>query len=56
VYQRITGGKCGATYVDRNLHALLAERYENSFLSLPITKRGPGSKFMKDFESIKKDF
>jgi hypothetical protein len=56
MYQCITGGKFGATYVDRNLHAMLAERYGKSFLSLPITKRGPGGKFMKEFESIKKDF
>lgn len=51
-----SGGKCGATYVDRNLHDLLARRYGSSFTSLPISKRGPGSRFMSEFESAKKDF
>ena len=50
------GGKCGATFVDRNLDALLARRYQTHYTSLPLNKRGPGSSFMKNFESIKNDF
>ena len=50
------GGKCGATYVDRNLHDLLTRRYGDAFSSLPISKRGPGSRFMDEFEGAKKDF
>ena len=52
----VVGGKCGATFVDRNLSELLTRRFGAHFTSLPLSKRGPGSKFMKDFEYIKNDF
>ena len=38
------------------MHELLTERYGDAFQSLPISKRGPGSRFMSDFEAAKKDF
>ena len=34
----------------------MTQRYGNSFSSLPIQKIGPASKFMEDFETIKRDF
>ncbi len=34
----------------------MRDRYGNAFSSLPVTKVGPGSKFMEDFETIKRDF
>jgi hypothetical protein len=52
----ILGAKCGATSIDRALHSLMTQRYGESFSSLPIQKIGPGSKFMEDFETIKRDF
>ncbi|KAF2462663.1 uncharacterized protein BDR25DRAFT_320566 [Lindgomyces ingoldianus] len=50
------GGKCGGTYVDRNLYRLLTERYGSAFTSLPPERTGPGSRFMQQFESKKKNF
>ncbi|KAL7934660.1 actin-like ATPase domain-containing protein [Trichoderma chlorosporum] len=49
-------GKCGGTYVDRNLLKLLAERFGPAFTTLPFEEVGPGSDFMDAFESKKKDF
>jgi len=50
------GGKCGSTYVDRNLHSLLSKRFGSSFDNLSYSMKGPGSKFMASFESGKKSF
>jgi hypothetical protein len=50
------GAKCGGTYIDRNLYALLAERFGAAFTSLPPERNGPGSPFMQAFESKKKNF
>jgi hypothetical protein len=52
----MVGGKCGATYIDRNLHKLLAQRFGKAFSSLPPERIGPGSRFMNEFESKKRDF
>ncbi|EHK17268.1 uncharacterized protein TRIVIDRAFT_134471, partial [Trichoderma virens Gv29-8] len=49
-------GKCGGTYVDRNLLKLLSERFGEAFKSLTPEEIGPGSSFMDAFESKKKDF
>jgi hypothetical protein len=51
-----SGGKCGATALDRNLHALLARRFRHHFTNLPIARRGPGSRMMRDFEVAKRGF
>lgn len=51
-----SAGKCGGTYVDRNLLKLLSERFGEAFTSLPPEEIGPGSNFMDSFESKKKDF
>lgn len=53
---RKTGGKCGGTFVDRNLYKLLASRFGPAFTSLKSQHTGPGSKFMDEFEMAKRDF
>ncbi|RHZ47431.1 Hsp70 family protein [Aspergillus thermomutatus] len=50
------GGKCGSTAVDRNLYQLMSQRFGEAFDNLPMRMKGPGSQFMKAFESIKRDF
>lgn len=50
------GAKCGGTYVDRNLHKLLTERYGTAFSSLPTDRIGPNSRFMSAFEAKKQSF
>ncbi|KAL6868611.1 actin-like ATPase domain-containing protein [Trichoderma novae-zelandiae] len=49
-------GKCGGTFVDRNLYRLLAQRFGDAFTSLEAQQIGPGSTFMDQFELKKKDF
>ncbi|TFB06033.1 Heat shock 70 kDa protein 12B [Trichoderma ghanense] len=49
-------GKCGGTFVDRNLYRLLAQRFGDAFTSLEAEQIGPGSAFMDQFELKKKDF
>ncbi|KAH0499221.1 hypothetical protein TgHK011_006426 [Trichoderma gracile] len=49
-------GKCGGTFVDRNLYKLLAQRFGDAFTSLGSQQIGPGSAFMDQFELKKKDF
>ncbi|CAD6450069.1 da6a4bb9-e93e-481b-ba9f-35eb6b8a01e0 [Sclerotinia trifoliorum] len=50
------GGKCGATYIDRNLHSLLSRRFGPAFDDVPFGQKGPGSRFMTAFETLKRDF
>ncbi|WPH02104.1 hsp70-like protein [Acrodontium crateriforme] len=50
------GGKCGATFLDRNLLRLMEQRFGQSFRDVPIQSRGPGSFFMSAWESTKRDF
>ncbi|KAH0528137.1 hypothetical protein TsFJ059_003035 [Trichoderma semiorbis] len=49
-------GKCGGTFVDRNLFKLMADRFGDAFTSLGPEEIGPGSNFMDQFELKKKDF
>ncbi|KAL7790952.1 actin-like ATPase domain-containing protein [Trichoderma ceciliae] len=49
-------GKCGGTFVDRNLFKMLAHRFGDAFTSLGPEQIGPGSAFMDQFELKKKDF
>ncbi|KAF7955613.1 hypothetical protein EAE96_004539 [Botrytis aclada] len=51
-----TGGKCGSTYIDRHLHALLSDRFGNAFDSIPYSRKGPGSALMIKWEKLKKSF
>ena len=51
-----TGGKCGSTYIDREFHRWMTRIFGQRFEELKFEKIGPGSRFMKDFESNKRDF
>lgn len=42
--------------MDRNFYQLMSSRFGNDFDNLPMKLKGPGSEFMKDFESVKKNF
>lgn len=53
---QFVGGKCGSTYIDRNLHALLSKRFGEAFDNIPFAQKGPGSRFMACFEMVKRDF
>ncbi|KAE8396111.1 hypothetical protein BDV23DRAFT_144350 [Aspergillus alliaceus] len=50
------GGKCGSTAVDRNFYKLMSDRFGDAFNNLPMRRKSPGSEFMKQFETIKRDF
>ncbi|WJG37027.1 uncharacterized protein FOBCDRAFT_146923, partial [Fusarium oxysporum Fo47] len=52
----LSGGKCGGTFVDRNLYKLLSERFGTAFTDLGPQHVGPGSQFMDQFEMHKRDF
>ncbi|KAL4948273.1 hypothetical protein BDW69DRAFT_199012 [Aspergillus filifer] len=51
-----SGGKCGSTAVDRNFYELMSERFGEAFDKLPMKRKGPGSEFMRRFETLKRDF
>lgn len=51
-----SGGKCGGTFIDRNLYKLLSERFGDAFTSMGPEHTGPGSPFMDLFELKKRDF
>ncbi|TID18547.1 heat shock 70 kDa protein 12A [Venturia nashicola] len=50
------GGKVGSTFIDRQFHHWMSSRFGQDFDNLPAKKKGPGSRFMKEFESLKRDF
>lgn len=50
------GGKCGSTFIDRNLHELMRKKFGSAFDAVPLEKKGPGSKFMEEFEVLKSGF
>ncbi|KAE8370730.1 actin-like ATPase domain-containing protein [Aspergillus caelatus] len=50
------GGKCGSTAVDRNFYKLMSDRFGDAFNNLPMKRKSPGSEFMKQFETVKRDF
>ncbi|KAK3369733.1 hypothetical protein B0T24DRAFT_708613, partial [Lasiosphaeria ovina] len=50
------GGKCGSTYIDRNLHSFLSERFGHAFEKLPVKYKDPRSLFMTEFEKVKHNF
>ncbi|TEY40660.1 hypothetical protein BOTCAL_0429g00050 [Botryotinia calthae] len=50
------GGKCGSTYIDRHLHALLSDRFGNAFDRISYLRKGPGSALMNNWEVLKKRF
>lgn len=50
------GAKVGSTYIDRQFHLWLASRFGLYFETLEYRKKGPGSKLMREFELLKRDF
>ncbi|KAJ5673177.1 hypothetical protein N7507_002304 [Penicillium longicatenatum] len=51
-----TGDKCGSTYIDREFLKWMSRTFGSAFDKVSFEKRGPGSRFMKDFEGLKRDF
>lgn len=51
-----SGGRCGSTYIDRQFLKWMARKFGELFTLLGQDKIGPGSRFMKEFESHKKHF
>jgi molecular chaperone DnaK (HSP70) len=50
------GGKVGSTFIDRQFHEWLCSHFGVDFYTLEFKKKGPGSRLMKEFEAIKRDF
>jgi len=50
------GKMCGSTFVDRNLHELMRKRFGKAFEDVDPRRRGPGSRFMTQWESVKRSF
>ncbi|KAK3670596.1 hypothetical protein LTR78_009564 [Recurvomyces mirabilis] len=50
------GGKCGSTYIDRNLHRLMQTRFGRAFDEIEMRRKGPGSRFMESWERVKRSF
>lgn len=52
----MVGAKCGATSIDRQFVKWMERNFGKAYTKLDIKKRGPGSLFMDDFESQKRNF
>lgn len=50
------GAKCGATAIDRRFVQWMKQQFGDAYTRLDLKKRGPGSRFMRDFEFRKKNF
>jgi len=50
------GGKCGSTFIDRNLHLLMRKRFGKAFEEIEMRRKGPGSRFMNEWERVKRSF
>jgi molecular chaperone DnaK (HSP70) len=50
------GGKCGSTYIDRHFFQWMSNTFGEAFENVPFDRKGPGSKFMREFETSKKEF
>lgn len=50
------GGKCGSTYIDREFHSWMSKTFGEPFDKRRFEDKGPGSKFMKEFEMWRHDF
>jgi hypothetical protein len=52
-----TGGKFGSTYIDREFLKWMSNTFGSAFYErVPFEKKGPGSRFMRDFEWAKRGF
>ncbi|KAK1817503.1 hypothetical protein LTR12_008144 [Friedmanniomyces endolithicus] len=49
-------GNCGSTAVDRNLYALMRTKFGKKFGAVEERRRGPGSRFMNAWETVKRSF
>lgn len=47
---------CGSTFVDRNLHELMRRRFGQAFDDVEPRRKGPGSRFMTQWEGVKRSF
>ncbi|KAL4795043.1 hypothetical protein BDV19DRAFT_389700 [Aspergillus venezuelensis] len=48
-WRRLTvfqGGRCAGSSIDIRIHKLMAERFRNAFVEVPLRFKGPGSTFM----------
>ncbi|KAF2084380.1 actin-like ATPase domain-containing protein [Saccharata proteae CBS 121410] len=50
------GGKCGSTAIDRNFNKWMHATFGQAYEDVKLQRRSPGSKFMRSFESAKKNF
>jgi hypothetical protein len=50
------GGKCGSTAIDRQFHQWMSQKFGKDFDDMPFRLKGPGSRFMKEFELHKCSF
>lgn len=50
------GGKVGSTFIDRQFYEWMGSHFGFAFYNLDLKKKGPGSKLMKEFEALKRDF
>ncbi|KIX10397.1 uncharacterized protein Z518_01479 [Rhinocladiella mackenziei CBS 650.93] len=53
---RGSGGKCGSTFIDRRFLVWMGKTFGDAYFSVDSKKRGPGSTFMRSFDTAKKDF
>ena len=51
-----SGGKCGSTFIDQQFQALLERRLGSYLPRVKLDKRGPGSKLMNEFETVKRAY
>lgn len=51
-----TGAKCGSTFIDREFYRWMYEEFGSAFEKVNREKKGQGSRFIRDFESCKRDF
>lgn len=52
----IPGAKCGGTTIDRNFHFWMGNQFGEAFKEIDASRIGAGSRFMKQFEDIKRSF
>ncbi|KAF2137317.1 uncharacterized protein K452DRAFT_341303 [Aplosporella prunicola CBS 121167] len=50
------GGKCGSTSIDRNFNIWMLKTFGKAYENVQPKRRGPGSNFMRSFETAKRTF
>ncbi|KAI5364531.1 Putative Heat shock protein 70 family [Septoria linicola] len=50
------GGKCGSTYIDRQFIKWMERTFGDAYTGLPWHMRGPSSRLMQEFETVKRNF